>query len=165
MQSLSIQVDAGPGSIAYAATVEQAVRQQTHKEASTSQTQPSGAARESAFTTQRPPQQVYCKLDNSLLLACVHGEALYFVKYDSFRGPTVRLFQLYLAPQGMSIPSHSQDKPFALRVDGQIPRWLNGSIVRNGPGFYAAEMQHMFDGFGMLVKFVFKDGKIETMQR
>lgn len=58
-----------------------------------------------------------------------------------------------------------QSKPLELPVDGEVPCWLRGSIVRNGAGFYAPEAQHMFDGYGMLVKFTFDSGKVSTMQR
>ena len=58
-----------------------------------------------------------------------------------------------------------QAKPCELKVEGQIPSWLNGSLVRNGPGFFAPEMLHLFDGYGMLLKYTFENGRVFTMQR
>ena len=50
-------------------------------------------------------------------------------------------------------------------VKGQIPKWLKGSFVRNGPGHFAPEMKHLFDGYAMLVRFDFDGGKVRSMQR
>ena len=58
-----------------------------------------------------------------------------------------------------------QDVPFELTVTGQVPLWLKGSYVRNGPGIFAPEMKHLFDGYGMLARFEFRDGKVSTIQR
>ncbi len=48
-----------------------------------------------------------------------------------------------------------------LDVDGTLPEWLNGSLIRNGPGTFAngtGEVDHWFDGLAMLRKFDFGDG-------
>lgn len=52
-----------------------------------------------------------------------------------------------------------------MELDGKLPAWLQGSVVRNGPVGYTNEMKHSFDGFAFLVKFTFRDGKVFTMQR
>lgn len=50
----------------------------------------------------------------------------------------------------------------ALDVDGDIPAWLSGSLVRNGPGKFEAggqRVEHWFDGLAMLHKFRFDEGR------
>ncbi len=56
------------------------------------------------------------------------------------------------------IRNDSQIEEVGLEVKGQIPKWLSGSFVRNGPGTYKG-MNHMFDGYAMLAKFSFSDGR------
>lgn len=51
-----------------------------------------------------------------------------------------------------------------LKVSGSIPAWLHGDYIRNGPGTFKG-MKHLFDGYGMLVKFSIKDGNVTTQQR
>ncbi|WP_276301156.1 carotenoid oxygenase family protein [Halorussus lipolyticus] len=49
----------------------------------------------------------------------------------------------------------------ALDVDGEIPAWLSGSLVRNGPGRFEVggeRVEHWFDGLAMLHKFRFEEG-------
>ncbi|KAK9795606.1 hypothetical protein WJX73_008002 [Symbiochloris irregularis] len=58
-----------------------------------------------------------------------------------------------------------QERPFELEVSGSVPKWLKGSYIRNGPGHYAPEMKHMFDGYGLLSRFIFEDGKVSAMAR
>lgn len=52
-----------------------------------------------------------------------------------------------------------------LEVEGKVPTWLKGSIVRNGPGVFAKEHVHLFDGYAMLVKFEFDNGRVKSQQR
>ena len=43
-------------------------------------------------------------------------------------------------------------------VEGSIPKWLKGDYIRNGPGLFEAgnkRLNHLFDGYGMLVKVAF----------
>lgn len=50
----------------------------------------------------------------------------------------------------------------ALDVDGEIPAWLSGSLVRNGPGKFEVggeRVEHWFDGLAMLHKFRFEEGQ------
>ena len=51
-----------------------------------------------------------------------------------------------------------------LQVSGAFPAWLHGDYIRNGPGTFKG-MDHLFDGYGMLVKFSFENGKVTTQQR
>lgn len=50
-----------------------------------------------------------------------------------------------------------------LPTKGNIPRWLKGTLVRNGPAKFETDtrqMRHWFDGFAMLHKFSFHDGEV-----
>ena len=50
-----------------------------------------------------------------------------------------------------------------LPVQGIIPTWLQGSLVRNGPAKFevgAQKYRHWFDGLGMLHCFAFQDGQV-----
>ena len=57
-----------------------------------------------------------------------------------------------------------QVKALSLQVSGAFPTWLHGDYIRNGPGTFKG-MDHLFDGYGMLVKFSFENGKVTTQQR
>ncbi|MEK7152768.1 MAG: carotenoid oxygenase family protein, partial [Patescibacteria group bacterium] len=48
-----------------------------------------------------------------------------------------------------------------LEVDGSLPKWLHGKLVRNGPALFEAgntKLRHWFDGYGMLHGFTLADG-------
>ena len=49
-----------------------------------------------------------------------------------------------------------------LPVDGSLPDWLTGSLVRNGPGAFSfpggSAVDHWFDGLAMLFRFTFDPG-------
>lgn len=50
-----------------------------------------------------------------------------------------------------------------LEIQGKIPGWLQGTLIRNGPGaFTVGEQQyrHWFDGLAMLHKFSINNGKV-----
>jgi carotenoid cleavage dioxygenase-like enzyme len=50
-----------------------------------------------------------------------------------------------------------------LHVQGKIPEWLSGSLIRNGPAKFDLDKQslkHWFDGLAMLHKFSFNAGKV-----
>jgi len=57
-----------------------------------------------------------------------------------------------------------QVQALSLQVSGAFPTWLHGDYIRNGPGTFKG-MDHLFDGYGMLVKFSFANGKVTTQQR
>lgn len=53
-------------------------------------------------------------------------------------------------------------------VDGSIPEWLSGTLVRNGPGHFEAgdrRVNHWFDGLAMLRRYAFEDGEIRYSNR
>ncbi|KAI3868864.1 hypothetical protein MKX03_036393 [Papaver bracteatum] len=50
-----------------------------------------------------------------------------------------------------------------LSVDGEIPLWLSGTYLRNGPGLWDIEdykFRHLFDGYATLVRLHFEDGRL-----
>jgi carotenoid cleavage dioxygenase-like enzyme len=56
----------------------------------------------------------------------------------------------------------------SLPVEGSIPEWLAGSLVRNGPAKYEAgerRMRHWFDGLAMLHRFSFAGGSVSYANR
>jgi len=55
-----------------------------------------------------------------------------------------------------------------LPVEGAIPEWLSGSLLRNGPGAFElgpTSVDHWFDGLAMLHKFTFVDGAVRYRNR
>ena len=55
-----------------------------------------------------------------------------------------------------------------LDINGEVPTWLSGSFVSNGPGQFevgSTHFNHWFDGFSMLKKFDFKSGKVRFQNR
>lgn len=50
-----------------------------------------------------------------------------------------------------------------LHVDGEIPQWLNGTYLRNGPGLWHIgdyNFRHLFDGYATLVRLHFENGNL-----
>lgn len=50
-----------------------------------------------------------------------------------------------------------------LPVQGELPAWLRGTLLRTGPARYETDQQplrHWFDGYAMLHAFSFADGKV-----
>ncbi len=55
-----------------------------------------------------------------------------------------------------------------LSVQGTIPVWLRGTLVRNGPGRFEVgeqKIQHWFDGFSLLHRYTFEAGNISYATR
>lgn len=53
-------------------------------------------------------------------------------------------------------------------VKGDIPQWVNGILIRNGPAKFEQgniRLVHWFDGYAMLHKFVLKQGKVWYQNR
>lgn len=56
----------------------------------------------------------------------------------------------------------------SLEVEGVIPGWLSGTLLRNGPARFSLEdrtLNHWFDGFAMLHKFDIADGHVSYANR
>ncbi|KAG1367806.1 carotenoid cleavage dioxygenase 8, chloroplastic [Cocos nucifera] len=48
-------------------------------------------------------------------------------------------------------------------VEGEIPLWLNGTYLRNGPGLWNIEdynFRHLFDGYATIVRLHFENGRL-----
>jgi beta,beta-carotene 9',10'-dioxygenase len=55
-----------------------------------------------------------------------------------------------------------------LPVQGELPRWLQGSLLRTGPAKWDVgdrAVNHWFDGFAMLHRFSFADGEVSYANR
>lgn len=53
-------------------------------------------------------------------------------------------------------------------VEGSIPEWLSGTLVRNGPGRFdvgSERLTHWFDGLAMLRRYAFDDGEVTYSNR
>uniref|UniRef100_A0A8C5N3V2 Beta-carotene oxygenase 1 n=1 Tax=Leptobrachium leishanense TaxID=445787 RepID=A0A8C5N3V2_9ANUR len=54
-------------------------------------------------------------------------------------------------------------EPIKAEVQGHIPKWLQGTLLRNGPGKHSVgdmSYNHWFDGLALLHSFTFKDGEV-----
>ncbi|BES91845.1 neither inactivation nor afterpotential B [Nesidiocoris tenuis] len=54
-------------------------------------------------------------------------------------------------------------EPISGTLEGEIPSWLNGSLIRNGPGkrsFGEMKTQHAFDSAALLRRFAIKNGQV-----
>ncbi|KAM7277317.1 hypothetical protein ACFE04_019183 [Oxalis oulophora] len=50
-----------------------------------------------------------------------------------------------------------------LDVEGEIPQWLKGTYLRNGPGLWHIDdykFRHLFDGYATLARLHFEDGRL-----
>lgn len=55
-----------------------------------------------------------------------------------------------------------------LGVEGELPGWLSGTLVRNGPAAFEAgdrDLEHWFDGLAMLHGFTIEDGSVTYANR
>ncbi|KAF7817122.1 carotenoid cleavage dioxygenase 8-like protein B, chloroplastic [Senna tora] len=55
-----------------------------------------------------------------------------------------------------------------LLVQGQIPLWLKGTYLRNGPGLWHIgdyNFRHLFDGYATIVKLHFENGRLVAAHR
>src|SRR5687768_4752151 len=56
----------------------------------------------------------------------------------------------------------------SLPVEGELPPWLAGSLLRTGPAKFEVgerQMRHWFDGLAMLHRFAFADGEVSYANR
>mgnify|MGYP006273186835 FL=1 len=68
---------------------------------------------------------------------------------------------------GFSAPSTEYDD-HQPRVEGSIPDWLAGTLIRNGPGLFAVgatRVNHWFDGLAMLRRYTFDDSGLSYSNR
>lgn len=61
-----------------------------------------------------------------------------------------------------------EQEKIELKMTGLIPKWIQGSLYRNGPGLLQTSTQsfnHWFDGLAMLHKFDIADGKVSYQSK
>nr|XP_040025876.1 beta-carotene oxygenase 1, like isoform X2 [Gasterosteus aculeatus aculeatus] len=54
-------------------------------------------------------------------------------------------------------------EPVKAQVNGSIPPWLQGTLLRNGPGLFSvgdSEYNHWFDGMSLIHSFTFSQGQV-----
>ncbi|XP_061571977.1 beta,beta-carotene 15,15'-dioxygenase [Cololabis saira] len=54
-------------------------------------------------------------------------------------------------------------EPLKAQVEGSVPPWLQGTLLRNGPGQFSvgsSEYNHWFDGMSLLHSFTFSNGEV-----
>uniref|UniRef100_UPI0037E98C97 carotenoid-cleaving dioxygenase, mitochondrial-like isoform X2 n=1 Tax=Semicossyphus pulcher TaxID=241346 RepID=UPI0037E98C97 len=59
-------------------------------------------------------------------------------------------------------------EPISTKVHGTIPSWINGNLLRNGPGkfeFGNTHFNHWFDGMAMMHQFKISKGQVTYMSR
>lgn len=64
--------------------------------------------------------------------------------------------------EGLNVRVHTLSHLFFL---GSIPPWLQGTLLRNGPGLFSVgntSYKHWFDGMALIHSFTFKDGEKKT---
>ncbi len=63
---------------------------------------------------------------------------------------------------------HDEVELDSLSIEGEIPAWLTGTLLRNGPARYEVgerSLRHWFDGLAMLHKFSFGGGQVSYANR
>jgi carotenoid cleavage dioxygenase-like enzyme len=63
---------------------------------------------------------------------------------------------------------HEETRVTALPVEGSLPAWLEGSLIRTGPAKWEVggrTMNHWFDGFAMLHRFSIESGEVSYQSR
>ncbi|KAM9337755.1 beta,beta-carotene 15,15'-dioxygenase [Symphorus nematophorus] len=65
---------------------------------------------------------------------------------------------------------NAEERPEAIKADvkGNIPSWLQGTLLRNGPGIFSVgdtKYDHWFDGMAIMHSFNFKDGEMQHRSR
>lgn len=61
-----------------------------------------------------------------------------------------------------------QALPVEARITGEVPKWIKGCLLRNGPAMYEIgkdAYNHWFDGLGMLHSYHIEDGKVTYTSR
>ncbi|XP_030621009.1 beta,beta-carotene 15,15'-dioxygenase [Chanos chanos] len=59
-------------------------------------------------------------------------------------------------------------EPIKAEIKGSLPGWLQGTLIRNGPGLFSlgdTSYNHWFDGLALLHSFTFKDGEVTYRSR
>ena len=73
-------------------------------------------------------------------------------------------------PYGVGFRSLTEETPesVSLKVEGALPSWLEGALLRSGPSKFevgARTYNHWFDGLAMLHRFAFAQGRVSYTSR
>lgn len=73
-------------------------------------------------------------------------------------------------PYGAGFRSLTREtpEPISLAVQGELPTWLEGTLLRTGPSKFEVGMRtynHWFDGLAMLHRFAFAGGRVSYANR
>ncbi|XP_072283191.1 carotenoid-cleaving dioxygenase, mitochondrial [Pyxicephalus adspersus] len=71
-----------------------------------------------------------------------------------------------IAPLFQTVPENPQ--PIPAKVKGTIPKWIRGSLLRNGPGrfeFGDDKYNHWFDGMALMHNFTIDNGSVTYMSK
>ncbi|XP_070533108.1 beta,beta-carotene 15,15'-dioxygenase-like [Ptychodera flava] len=68
------------------------------------------------------------------------------------------------------VRSAKQETPEAIKtsITGEVPKWIDGSLIRNGAGLFEVgkdKYNHIFDGLSLLHRFNIKDGQVTYQNR
>jgi len=70
----------------------------------------------------------------------------------------------YQKTQNLFYTSQKQETELTkLQIVGEIPKWIRGKLIRNGPAIFEVgntKLRHWFDGYGMLHGFIVENGEI-----
>lgn len=74
-----------------------------------------------------------------------------------------------MAAYGLGFRDVGQEQPLVeAELSGTLPPWLEGLLIRNGPGQWTAgsePLRHWFDGFALLHQFRMSQGKVHYQSR
>ncbi|CAK8679260.1 unnamed protein product [Clavelina lepadiformis] len=73
-----------------------------------------------------------------------------------------------LTPVGAGLGNGENKPATECRIKGNIPFWLNGEVLRNGPGEFVIgpdTFKHWFDGHALIHKFTISEGKVTYMAK
>ncbi|XP_070533122.1 beta,beta-carotene 15,15'-dioxygenase-like [Ptychodera flava] len=59
-------------------------------------------------------------------------------------------------------------EPIATSISGEVPKWIDGSLYRNGPGLFEVgneKYNHVVDGLSLLHRFNIKNGQVTYQNR
>ncbi len=88
------------------------------------------------------------------------------------KGASVSISSIFsLLRKGSSVAGHnlgvqnlrSEFESVRLPIEGRLPNWLSGDLVRNGPGQFdvgGKTLNHWFDGFSAVHRFAFSNGEV-----
>ncbi|HSC25557.1 MAG TPA: carotenoid oxygenase family protein [Candidatus Babeliales bacterium] len=103
----------------------------------------------------------------ALFISCIAGHDFYYLlQKKSMYEQTIKYRAEKINTNSSLIRYKSLDQEVVLQeleIQGTIPQWLEGTLVRNGPAKFETDSEvvsHLFDGYAMLHAFSCKDGKV-----